>query len=494
MTSVAVLVPVLGRPGRARLVAESIAESDPRAHVLFLCSPDDDDEIAACRETTSAVSTTVVVGWESGRGDYARKMNYGFEVATPTHEWVFLGADDLVFHTGWLDACLRVWERTYACVIGTNDLGNSRVVAGHHSTHTLVHREYLDCGGVVDDPTRLLCERYDHNFCNPPEAPIWMADCSFRALGDVEVGDVVVGWERIEREGDATVGTPRRCLAYSEVLAVKRREAPLVRVVMESGREFRCTPDHRWLNARWSTGSRNSPWVTPRVGRTLLHVVDVPERVPDEHLRTAGWLAGIYDGEGSGIYIATQSKIQNPQVVAAIRGALEKLAVPYSFRIRPSGIVEFVLTGGRQGYLDFLTRIDPVRRKPLEAQILGYRSRLSSRRERLPIGARRFGHNDKVVAVEDAGRGEVVSMTTSTGNYVAWGYASRNCDDEFVQTAMHRDAYAHAHNALVEHLHPNWAKGQDDATYRKGMARFAEDQALFHRRSAMFRPRLRVRR
>lgn len=162
MTEVVVLVPVLGRPHRAAPVAESIRSSDARATPLFLCSPEDADEIAACRACPDA--WVEVVSWPVGRGDYARKMNRGFDLARGRgFEWVFLGADDLVFHDGWFDACLGEHARTNACVVGTNDMGNARVMAGHHSTHTLVHTDYAECG-TVDDSTRLLHEGYWHNY------------------------------------------------------------------------------------------------------------------------------------------------------------------------------------------------------------------------------------------------------------------------------------------------------------------------------------------
>src|SRR5271155_403828 len=82
-------------------------------------------------------------------------------------------------------------------------------------------------------------------YCNPADAPIWMADLSFRPIGSVHTGDKVMGWER---KGD------HRHLCESEVLAVGTRFALVVKVTMESGRSFRCTPDHRWLTT--SNGGR----------------------------------------------------------------------------------------------------------------------------------------------------------------------------------------------------------------------------------------------
>lgn len=146
----------------------------------------------------------------------------------------------------------------------------------------------------------------------------------------------------------------------------------------------------------------------------------------------------------------------------------------------------FSVGGGRQGYLNFLLTAQPSRRRQLQALIIGYRTRDSSRSSREPIGARRFGHRDKVVSVEPDGEGDVISLTTTSGNYVAWGYASRNCDDEFVQTAMVRRTFVFARDAHVEHLHPNWAKGKWDTTYARGQAGFSEDRALYERRKHLW--------
>lgn len=156
-TSLAILVPVLGRPHRVAPLVESAAAATPRARLVFLCTPGDDEQIAAVED---AGQEPTVVDWPAGRGDYARKMNHGFVAAT--ERWVFLGADDLSFHLGWFEACLDV-ARKGICVVGTNDLGNARVVAGHHSTHTLVRRDYLECG-TADEDGVILCELYDHQF------------------------------------------------------------------------------------------------------------------------------------------------------------------------------------------------------------------------------------------------------------------------------------------------------------------------------------------
>ena len=161
MSELAIIVPVLGRPRRALPLAESVSRATEGFDLLFVCSPGDEEQIAACQATGAL---TVVADWEPGPGDYARKVQLGFrQCAAP---FVFQGADDLSFEPGWAEAALAELERAGAGICGTNDLGNPLVMQGRHSTHTLVRRAYIEeCGGTFDErPGQLLCEAYDHQF------------------------------------------------------------------------------------------------------------------------------------------------------------------------------------------------------------------------------------------------------------------------------------------------------------------------------------------
>lgn len=103
---------------------------------------------------------SIVVDWPGGTpGDYASKINAGYRAST--EPWLFTGADDLHFHAGWLVNALRCRPSQ---VIGTNDLGNERVISGRHSTHTLVARTYADNYGTVDERNKVLHEGYPHEF------------------------------------------------------------------------------------------------------------------------------------------------------------------------------------------------------------------------------------------------------------------------------------------------------------------------------------------
>lgn len=66
------------------------------------------------------------------------------------------------------------------------------------------------------------------------------------------------------------------------------------------------------------------------------------------------------------------------------------------------------------------------------------------------------------------------------------GYPHAFADDEAVATAMARGVYAHAFDAIVEHLHPMVGKAVDDATYRAGQKVSAQGQRLFVQRRKLW--------
>lgn len=193
--TITVLVPVLGRPQRVAPLVASLRECSRFiwCEPFFLVSPDDDDELA---EVIRSGASYVVVPWEPGRSDYARKMNYGF--ATTVAPFVLLGADDVSFHPGWAERALATWYETGACVIGTNDLGNSRTFDGTHSTHTLVHRDYGECGTVDGDT--LLHEGYWHNFVDDEFIGTAKARGTYAAASDSHVEHLHPSWRKGEED------------------------------------------------------------------------------------------------------------------------------------------------------------------------------------------------------------------------------------------------------------------------------------------------------
>lgn len=158
MEAVAVLVPVLRRPQNVSPLVASLESSGAGgAELYFIADEDDTAEVDAIR----------AAGMEplfSDHGSfYAQKINAGYEQTT--EPWLFLAADDVRFHRGWLQQARKLFH--LFDVIGTNDLGNRAVMAGTHSTHTFVRRSYVDdIGASLDGPGVVLHEGYEHQYCD----------------------------------------------------------------------------------------------------------------------------------------------------------------------------------------------------------------------------------------------------------------------------------------------------------------------------------------
>lgn len=239
MSSLAVLVPVLGRPHRvAPLVASLEASHLPGTHdvgIHFVVSREDLEQqqaVEAAMRAYESRSNGIGIGmirapWHAGAGDYAKKINYAFRLLVAgerfgQYEWAFLGADDLEFKPGWFHVALRIHSERGACVIGTNDIGNSRVVHGNASTHSLVHRRYGECG-TIDEPDsgKLLHEGYDHNFVDDEFVQTALCRETYWKAHDVVVEHLHPHWRKGEQ--DATYVKGQRAFAQDSALFTRRR-------------------------------------------------------------------------------------------------------------------------------------------------------------------------------------------------------------------------------------------------------------------------------
>lgn len=148
----AVIVPVLRRPQNAEPFMASLRASTGLAKVYAVASEGDDETIAAWIQA----GATVIQGTDIGVS-FAAKVNAGY--AMTEEPWLFITGDDVRFHPGWLDHL----QATGGDVIGTNDLGNPRVIRGEHATHMLIRRSYVDEHGASWDGPKVVChEGYRH--------------------------------------------------------------------------------------------------------------------------------------------------------------------------------------------------------------------------------------------------------------------------------------------------------------------------------------------
>lgn len=154
----AVIVPVLGRPEHAEPFLASLRASTGLATAYAVVEPGD-----SAAEAWRAVGARLVEhdGAGSAPHTFAEKVNAAYPVTD--EPFVFLVGSDVRFHPGWLDHAQYVASLTSASVIGTNDLGNPRVLRGEHATHMLIRRSYIDDVGASWDGPKVVChEGYSH--------------------------------------------------------------------------------------------------------------------------------------------------------------------------------------------------------------------------------------------------------------------------------------------------------------------------------------------
>jgi len=154
---ISILIPTFGRADKIDEVYDNIKSNTSHQHEIIFIT-EDRDQASTLKAARKLAYTNNV-----HEGNYAGAIQSG--VNASIYRFIFFGADDLHFHPNWDIEAMYQFSPTVK-VVGTNDLHNVHVLAGHHSTHHLVDRQYLNTvGGVVDaGPGSVLYPGYDHNF------------------------------------------------------------------------------------------------------------------------------------------------------------------------------------------------------------------------------------------------------------------------------------------------------------------------------------------
>ena len=194
-----VIVPVLRRPQNAAPFMRSLRASTGLAAVWAVVQDDDVETAGAWSEAGAHVVSS------GTRSSFACKVNDGYRVANAP--WLFLAGDDVRFQAGWLDHAQHVARSSGARVVGTNDLGNQRVVAGEHATHMLVARSYVDEVGASWDGPGVVChEGYKHWFVDDE----LVAAAKLRGVWAMALGSIVEhlhpAWGKAELDATYELG------------------------------------------------------------------------------------------------------------------------------------------------------------------------------------------------------------------------------------------------------------------------------------------------
>ncbi len=288
----------------------------------------------------------------------------------------------------------------------------------------------MDGKSVFLESNLLLEKRRDmgpYTFaCFPSGAPVLMADWTEKPIEELIVGDYVVGYS-LEPKKKAK-------LTKSKVLAVNTRMAQVVEAILESGRVIKCTPDHKWYTGRRGPdiGGSDTHLTYVALGfgamntKSLISIYD-PRIVNKDasDMRAAGYLAGFFDGEGStsgkSIHFH-QSCEKNLHICDKLENSLKALSFDFGMTQIDRGksgwqaARDYYLRGGRSEQLRFLRQCRPAKSDQISKMLFDN-------------GTRNFGKNekDRLVFIRELGERKVYNIQTETGNFVCYGYATKNC-------------------------------------------------------------------
>lgn len=279
-------------------------------------------------------------------------------------------------------------------------------------------------------------------YCLDPETRVLCADLVWRPIKDLEPGDELVGFD----EEPLDPGGQRK-LRHATVRAKWKTYGAALRITFEDGTNVVCSPNHRWF--RVSESCNSGKWVKAgyirregsagsatrlKVGDYIRHLVDPWEL---EESREAGYLAGLFDGEGwirspkaSGFLVGLA---QNPGLVMdRAKELLDKFGFEYAEE-KPhpsvnSGCNRVIV----RGLADCLRLLGQIRPERLHAK-----SR-SLWEDKTPRG--RYKHK-RIVAIEELPEQELIDIETSTGTFIAEGLVSHNSASTPALDQFGKDAF-----------------------------------------------------
>lgn len=289
--------------------------------------------------------------------------------------------------------------------------------------------------GFVAGPGRKLGEV---DLCLAPETRVLTADLRWVPIGRLQVGDTLVSIDEQIRPD-----VHGRRMNTSRIEGTLRRVDERFRLILDNGREIVTTADHPWLVYQQSSHAPGyHQWVKTRdltVGRQLRYFGD-PWEVDTSY--EGGWLAGIFDGEGSfDREGATITFTQNDgATLERVRAALTRRG--YDFHTphrRDSGFKKgdsraySIWMCGVADCAHFIGSIRPIRF--LEGVTRLWEGK-NPRSHRLRKESPTVSPVVRVAAILPEGRGEVVSIQTTERTYIAEGVFTHNSQIEMVQFAV----------------------------------------------------------
>lgn len=255
-------------------------------------------------------------------------------------------------------------------------------------------------------------------YCITPDHKLLRKDLRWVEANNIFVGDVVLGFDE---EG------PHRRYRAATVTNKEYDAKEVFKVVLSSGKTFKVTGNHLWLTRRnkgtacvlvWKS-TQELQAVNNEKGLQPTYIPKLMDIWEEDTSKEAGWLAGMYDGEGN-ILKGGLGKLSIAQNLGTtfekIKYQLARGGFKYSAKFKAStkSCMNIDILGDVTTRLAFLGKIRPERlinRLDFDQLNTLYTSRQQQ---------------EYVVSVKSVGIQRIVKITTSTNTFVCDGYPMHN--------------------------------------------------------------------
>jgi len=283
-----------------------------------------------------------------------------------------------------------------------------------------------ECKAILKE-LRAPAKNLNFGMCLSPEMRLLKTDLTWNAAINVKVGDHVVGFD------EERIGKSSRRYRDAVVERVDVIELPCVKITTDKG-EYTCSEDHVWL----ARGQKGMPrkrggvllanpyclnWIPSAQLRPGHKIPVLCKPWETDESRDAGWLAGVFDGEGHlSVVKGYHSQLGFAQNEGRVLSEAERLLKERRYDCvvdnKDAGkkCKSLRIRGGREEAMRFIGSVRPLR--------------LLSKAWALWEGAACWcgdSQYETVVKVEAVGTQQVVSIRTSTRTFIAEGLLSHNC-------------------------------------------------------------------
>ncbi|MFA5048234.1 MAG: HNH endonuclease [Patescibacteria group bacterium] len=265
-------------------------------------------------------------------------------------------------------------------------------------------------------------DRWRCQYCLTPDHLVLTSDLRWVPLGDLSVGDKLTAFE----ENSNFKHARKFCEAIVESCVLDKEEVYVV--TLDDDTKFKVTADHLWLGK--TIPKAKLKWFNTNniLGKYVPKLFDVWKT---ENSREAGWLAGIYDGEGwiidyrNGVNTGIG---QNPGIISDI---IKNELISRNFNISSSIINKgrpcerILICGGISENARFLGQIRP--------------NRLLEKFSPSLLGIVKSNNIHRVVSVELIGKMDIAKVQTTSSTLIVDGFPHHNCGKNFSSSELTLD-------------------------------------------------------